>query len=75
MELSTTYFEKPGGKENTDKTLELAKARADALGIKTFVVASTTRATALKAVDAFKGYKVIIVTHGAGYREPNPQGI
>ncbi len=73
MELSTTYFEKPGGEENTVKTFVLAKARADALGIKTFVVASTTGATAVKAMDALKGYKIIIVTHAAGYCEPNSQ--
>ena len=73
MELSTTYFEKPGGEENTVKTFALAKARADALGIKTFVVASTTLATAVKAMDALKEYKVIIVTHAAGYMEKNPQ--
>jgi hypothetical protein len=73
MELSIVYFEKPGGEENTVKTLALARQRADALGIKTFVVASTTGATAVKAVDALKGYKVIIVTHTAGFREPNTQ--
>lgn len=73
MELKTVYFEKPGGEENTAKTLALARQRADALKIKTFVVASTTGATAVKAVDAFKGYKVIIVTHTAGFREPNSQ--
>jgi uncharacterized protein len=73
MELKTVYFEKPGGEENTVKTLALAKQRADALGIKTFIVASTTGATAVKAVDAFKDYKVIIVTHTAGYHLPNTQ--
>lgn len=73
MELKTVYFEKPGGEENTAQTLALAKQRADALKIKTFVVASTTGATAVKAVVALKGYKVIIVTHTAGFREPNTQ--
>jgi hypothetical protein len=73
MEQSTTYFEKPGGEENTAKTLALVKQRADALKIKTFVVASTTGATAVKAMDALKGYRVIIVTHMAGFREPNSQ--
>jgi hypothetical protein len=73
MELMTTYFEKPGGDENTARTFELAKQRADELGIKTFVVASTTGATAVKAVDALKGCKVIVVTHAAGYRGPNTQ--
>jgi hypothetical protein len=73
MELTTTYFEKPGGEENTVKTLALARQRAEALGVRTFVVASTTGATAVKVMDALKGYKVIIVTHTAGFREPNTQ--
>ncbi len=73
MESKTTYFDKPGGDENTDKTLALAKQRAEELGIKTVVVASTVGNTAVKAVDVFKGYKVIAVTHVAGMREPNTQ--
>jgi hypothetical protein len=73
MEAKTTYFPKPGGDENTDKTLALARARGDELGIKTVVVASTIGKTAVKAVDIFKGYKVIVVTHVAGFREPNSQ--
>ncbi len=73
MEIKTVCFEKPGGEENTAKTLALALKRAAALGIQTFVVASTTGATAVKAVDALKGYKVIIVTHVTGMREPNTQ--
>jgi hypothetical protein len=73
MELRTTYFEKPGGEENTEKTLGLAKARAKELGIKTVVVASTVGGTAVKAVNAFKGLKVIVVTHVAGFRESNTQ--
>jgi hypothetical protein len=73
MELKTTYFEKPGGAENTDKTLALAKTRAKELGIKTIVIASTVGGTAVKAVNAFKGYKVIVVTHVAGFREANTQ--
>jgi hypothetical protein len=73
MELKTTYFEKPGGEENTKATLALAKKRADELGIKTIVVASTVGGTAVKAVDVFQGYKVIVVTHVTGMREPNTQ--
>jgi hypothetical protein len=73
MEQKTVYFEKPGGDENTTKTLEMAKQRADALGIKTFVVASTVGNTAVKAMDALKGYKVIIITHTAGFRGQNTQ--
>jgi len=73
MKTTTTYFEKPGGEENTAATLALVKARAKALGIKTIVVASTVGGTAVKAVNAFKGFKVIVVTHVTGMREPNTQ--
>ena len=73
MELKTVYFEKPGGEENTARTLELAKARADELGIKTIVVATTAGDTAVKAMDIFKGFKVVIVTHVTGFHEPNTQ--
>ncbi len=73
MELKIVYFEKPGGEVNTGKTLSLAKKRAEELGIKTIVVASTVGKTAAKAVGVFKGYKVIVVTHTTGFREPNAQ--
>jgi len=73
MEQKIVYFEKPGGAENTAKTLALAKARANELGIKTFVVASTVGDTAVKAMDVFKGFKVIVVTHVTGMREPDTQ--
>jgi hypothetical protein len=73
MEAITTYFDKPGGDENTARTLELAKKRADELGIKTVVVASTVGGSAAKAVGVFKGFKVVVVTHVAGFREPNSQ--
>jgi hypothetical protein len=72
MEAKITYFEKPGD-TNTDRTLELAKARAEELGIKTVVVASTVGVTAVKAMDVFQGYKVVVVTHVTGMREPNTQ--
>jgi hypothetical protein len=73
MEQKTVYFEKPGGDENTQNTLALAKARADELGIKTVVVATTEGKTAAKAVKVFKGFKVIAVTHVEGFMEPNTQ--
>ena len=73
MDLKTVYYDKPGGEENTDKTLEFARQRAEELGIKTVVLASTVGKTAVKAVDAFKGYKIIVVTHTDGFREPNTQ--
>jgi len=70
MESRTVYFDKPG-KDNTEAVFEIAKKRAKELGIKTVIVASTTGETAVKAVDALKGFKVVIVTHVFGSREPN----
>ena len=63
------YFEKPG-KENTDRVLELARKRAEELGIKHIVVASTTGETGVKACRVFKGYNVVIVTHSVGFSSP-----
>ena len=51
----------------------LAKARADELGIKTVVVATTEGKTAVQAVKVFKGFKVIAVTHVEGFIKPNTQ--
>ena len=72
MEAKTVYFEKPGI-ENTEMTLKIAKKRAEELGIKTIVIASTVGDTAVKAMDVFKGCKVIVVTHVAGMRQPDTQ--
>ena len=70
MEVKTVYFEKTGA-ENTEETLKIAKKRADELGIKTIVVASTVGDTAVRAMDVFKGFRVIVVTHVAGMRQPD----
>jgi len=72
MELKTTYFENPG-RDNTEETLRIAKQRAEELGIKTIVVASTVGGTAVRAMDVFQGMKIVVVTHTAGFREPNVQ--
>jgi len=72
MESKTVYFDKPGS-ENTDEVLRVAKQRAEELGIKTVVVASTKGTTAVKAVDVFQGLRVIVVTHFTGYSGPNIQ--
>jgi hypothetical protein len=72
LEIKTVYFEK-AGIENTEATLKIARKRAEELGIKTVVIASTVGDTAVKAMDVFKGYKVIVVTHVAGMRQPDTQ--
>ena len=72
MEAKIVYFDEPG-KQNTDEVLRLAKRRAEELGIKTILVASTTGDTALKAMEVFKGAKVVAVSHFTGMRQPNIQ--
>ena len=70
MESTTVYFEKPG-KENTAETLRIAKKRAEELGIKTVIVATTFGDTAAEAVKVFKGMKVVIVSHASGFTTPD----
>ena len=68
----TVYFQKPG-KTNTDRTLQLAKKRADDLGIKTILVSTTCGDTAVRAVRLFDGNEVIAVTHSTGFSGPDIQ--
>ena len=72
MESKIVYFEKPGV-ENTEEVLRIVRQRAEELGIKTVVVASTTGKTAVRAMDVFHGLRVVVVTHSAGFKEPNTQ--
>ena len=72
QEGKIVYFDKPG-LENTDKVFAIAKARAKALGIKTIIVASTRGDSAARAVELLDGFRVVIVSHAAGMREPNTQ--
>lgn len=66
----TVYFEKPG-KENTDKTLRLAKLRADELGIKNIIIASYTGYAGVKASEVFKGLNLVVSAGMVGFTEPN----
>lgn len=69
---SCVYFPRPGP-SNTTHTLELSRARAEALGIRTILAATTTGATGARAARELDGLKVIVVTHSAGFREPDTQ--
>ncbi len=64
MEKKIFYFEDLKG-ENTQATLELVSERLEDLGIKKLVLASTTGATAKKAMEFFKDrdIKLIVVPH------------
>ncbi len=72
IETTITYFEKPG-KVNTDEVLRISGKRAEELGIKTIIVASTTGATAARAASLFHGTKVIAVGHSTGFTHGSPQ--
>ena len=70
--VQSVYFDKPGP-ENTARTLELAKARAEELGIKSVIVATTQGDTGRKVAEMFSGYNVVVVTHVTGFRGANEQ--
>jgi hypothetical protein len=70
MEATIFYFEEIK-KENTEHTFSLALKRGKELGIKTFVVASTTGWTGVQAMKAFEGMKLIVVSHAYGSMQPN----
>ena len=70
LECKTVYFEK-SGRNNTDLTLKLAKTRAEQLGVRNVVVASSTGVTGVKASVVFKGCNVIVVASVVGFGEPN----
>ena len=60
METKTSYFDK-AGREQTDEVLALAKARAEELGIRHLVVASSTGDTGARAATLCPELVVIAV--------------
>ncbi|MBN1935971.1 MAG: hypothetical protein JW934_14980 [Anaerolineae bacterium] len=72
LETRTVYFAQPG-KANTERTLELAYARAAELGIKQALVATTGGDTAVRAAQVMHEMEVIAVTHSTGFQAPNEQ--
>ena len=72
MEAKILYFEDPE-KDYADEVFSAVRKRAKELGIKTILVASTKGDTAVKAVDALQGFRVIMVTHSAGFDGPGSQ--
>jgi hypothetical protein len=72
LEVQSIYFLEPGS-VNTEETLKVAKRRAEELGIKSVVVASTSGETGLKALKVFANDRVVVVTHAAGFPTPDVQ--
>ena len=69
---SCVYFPQTGPM-NTARTLELAGARAKALGVHKVLVATTTGATGIQATEALQGLEIIAVTHSTGFGKPDTQ--
>lgn len=67
-----TYFAETGP-DNTSRTLELARVRAERLGIHKILVATTSGTTGVQAVQILQGLDVIVVTHSTGFRAPDTQ--
>lgn len=70
--VEVIYFEEPGIK-NTDETLRCAYKRAEELGIKDIVIASTTGETGVKACRVFSGFNIVVIRHHTGFRQPGTQ--
>jgi len=70
--INCTYFGKPG-KDNTDQVFQIAKARAEQLGITSVVVATTRGETGRRAAEIFAGFNLVLVTHSTGFKKPNQQ--
>jgi hypothetical protein len=65
----TIYFDKPG-KKNTKETIQIAKKRAQELGIKTIVISSSGGYTAKLALEEIKDpIKLIVVGFPSGFPE------
>jgi len=67
---NTIYFEKTGA-VNTRRALELAKKRADELGIRDIVIASYSGESGVAATEIFKGYNVVVIGGMVGFTDPN----
>lgn len=70
--VETIYFQRPG-KENTERVLEIARKRADRLGLRRVLVATTRGETAVRASQVLGSHEVIAVTHSTGFRESDAQ--
>jgi hypothetical protein len=72
MEKTVTYFEKPGP-DNTAHCLEIVKENIRKYDYKHIVAASTRGNTGTLFAEALKDLNInlVIVTHSAGFKEPN----
>ena len=71
--LANTTIFASSGPENTDRTLELAVARAQQLGISTMVVASSSGETGRMAAERKRDLDLLVVSHSTGFNAPDTQ--
>lgn len=71
-EKQIVYYENPG-ETNTGTTLLRAKERAEELGIRDVLVASTTGKTGVRASEILKGLRLTVVRHHSGFQSPGSQ--
>jgi len=72
IQKAIVYFAR-SGPQNTDEVIRLAKDRAEELGIRDIVVASTKGITGVKVSEVFRGFNVVVVSHFAGFKEAGVQ--
>lgn len=70
MRTETVYFEERGP-QNTQETLQLARSRADARGLRDIVIASYTGSTGVAAAQVFSEHNLVVVAGVVGFREAN----
>lgn len=70
--VPTVYFDQPGP-ANTARTLDIGRTRAEQLGLRTILVATTSGDTGLRAAEVFGGYDVVAVTHSFGFKTAKQQ--
>lgn len=67
MRETGVLYHNTSGEVNTEATLLAAKKRAEGLGIRTVIVASTTGRVGVRACDVFKGFDLVVVRHHTGF--------
>lgn len=70
MKIECVLFEEPGSK-NTETALKIAKKTFEEFNASKVIVASTTGATALKALEIVGHENLIVVSHAFGFYEEN----
>jgi hypothetical protein len=69
----TCYIFGNPGKENTQKTIEIASQKAKEQNVENILIPSCSGHTGLMAVPFFKNRNLVVVTHSTGFLKPDHQ--